>query len=219
MRTLLHLDASPRSERSISRKLTREFAIAWKQANPDGEIIYRDLGRNPVPLVTETFIAAVYTPPEARSPELSAAIAISDQLISELQTASDYVFGVPMYNFSVPAGFKAYIDQIVIPGRTYAYTSHDAGSRTGLLQGKKATVIMSRGWFYDNGSPLSHCNLQEPWIRMILGFVGVSDIDFVVAEGVAHLDRGKGEREQYLQPIREQLRRKAGLRLATGSRN
>ena len=99
MPTLLHIDASPRGDRSVSRELTRDFAGAWKEANPDGQIIYRDLGHNPVPLVTETFIAAVYTPPEMRSPELLAAISTSDQLISELQTATDYVFGVPMYNF------------------------------------------------------------------------------------------------------------------------
>ena len=165
--------------------------------------------------MTETFIAAVYTPPEARSPELRAAIATSDQLISELQTATDYVFGVPMYNFSVPAGFKAYIDQIVIPGRTYTYTADGSGSRIGLLKEKKTTVIMSRGWFYRNGSPLAACKLQEPWIRMILGFVGVTDVDFVVAEGIANLDRTNGEREQYLKPILEQVRRKARVRLAT----
>ena len=195
--------------------MTQEFADAWKESNPDGQIIYRDLGHNPVPLVTETFIAAVYTPPEVRSAELRAAIATSDQLISELQTATDYVFGVPMYNFSVPAGFKAYIDQIVVPGRTYTYTADGSGSRIGLLEGEKATVIMSRGWLYRDGSPLSSCNLQEPWIRMILGFVGVTDLEFVAAEGIAHLDRNNGEREQYLKPIREQVRFKAGAGLAT----
>jgi FMN-dependent NADH-azoreductase len=214
MRTLLHIDASPRSDRSVSRQLTHEFAVTWKEAHPDGQIIYRDLGHNPVPFVTETFIAAVYTPPEVRSPELRAAISTSDQLISELQTATDYVFGVPMYNFSVPAGFKAYIDQIVVPGRTYTYTADGSGSRTGLLKGRKATVIVSRGWLYRNGSPLSSYNLQEPWIRMILGFVGVADIEFVVAEGIANLDRGKVERDEYLRPIREQVRLKAGLGMA-----
>lgn len=209
MPTLLHLDSSPRGDRSISRQLTHDFAVVWKEANPGGQIIYRDLGHNPVPLVTETFIAAVYTPPEARSPELRAAIVTSDQLISELQTATDYVFGVPMYNFSVPATFKAYVDQIVVPGRTYAYANDESGRRTGLLRGKKATVIVSRGWLYQDGSPLSAYNLQEPWIQMILGFIGVTAIDFVVAEGIAHLDRGRGEREQYLAPIREQVRHKA----------
>jgi FMN-dependent NADH-azoreductase len=101
--------------------------------------------------VTETFIAAVYTPSSARSPDLHAAVATSDQLISELETASEYVFGVPMYNFSVPAGFKAYIDQIVLPGRPY--TIDKAGCKKGLLHGKKATVITSSGWLYRNGSP------------------------------------------------------------------
>jgi FMN-dependent NADH-azoreductase len=208
MPTLLHLDASPRSDRSVSRQLTHAFADAWKESNPDREIIYRDLGHNPVPLVTETFIAAVYTPPEKRSPELRAAISTSDQLILELQTATDYVFGVPMYNFSVPAGFKAYIDQIVVPGRTYAYAADGSGSRIGLLKGKKATVIMSRGWLYRDGSPLSSCDLQESWIRMILGFVGVTDLEFVAAEGIANLERGKVGRDEYLRPIREQVRLK-----------
>jgi FMN-dependent NADH-azoreductase len=208
MPTLLHIDASPQSDRSVSRQLTEEFAVAWKQSNPGGQIIYRALGHNPVPLVTETFIAAVYTPPEMRSPELRAAISTSNQLISELQTATDYVFGVPMYNFSVPAGFKAYIDQIVVPGRTYAYAADGSGSRIGLLKGKKATVIMSRGWLYRDGSPLSSCNLQESWIRMILGFVGVTDLEFVAAEGIANLERGKVGRDEYLRPIREQVRLK-----------
>ena len=73
MRTLLHIDTSPRGDRAISRRLTREFAVAWKETDPDGQVIYRDLGHDPVPLVSEAFIAAVYTPPEARSPELLAA--------------------------------------------------------------------------------------------------------------------------------------------------
>jgi FMN-dependent NADH-azoreductase len=214
MPTLLHIDASPRSDRSISRQLTREFVVAWEKANPHGQIIYRDLGHDPVPLVTETFIAAVYTPPQMRSPELRSAISTSDQLISELQTATEYVFGVPMYNFSVPAGFKAYIDQIVIPGRTYDYTADGSGSRTGLLKGKKATVIMSRGWLYRNGSPLSNCNMQEPWIRMILGFIGVTDLEFVVAEGIANFERGQVGRDEYLRSIREKIRLTAGFGLA-----
>ncbi|MBV9731278.1 MAG: NAD(P)H-dependent oxidoreductase, partial [Verrucomicrobia bacterium] len=93
-------------------------------------------------------------------------------------------------------------------------TADGSGNRTGLLKGKKATVIMSRGWLYRDGSPLSSCNLQEPWIRMILGFVGVTDVEFMAAEGTADLDRGKVGRDEYLQPIREQARLKAALGLA-----
>ena len=113
-----------------------------------------------------------------------------------------------MYNFSVPAGFKAYIDQIVIPGRTY--TIDESGCKKGLLRGKKATVITTSGWLYRNGSQLAACNYQEPWIRAIFALIGVSSIDFVVADGLAEIERGKHERESYLRLIRERVQRKAG---------
>jgi len=206
MPTLLHIDASPRGERSVSRQLTHDFAAAWKQAHPNGQIVYRDLGHNPVPFVTETFIAAAYTPPDALSPELRAALAISNELIAELETASEYVFGVPMHNFSVPATFKAYIDQIVRVGRTFAV---DESGYKGLLHDKSATVITCSGGAYRSGSPLAPYNYQEPWIRAILGFIGVTDVEVVVADGLSEVEFGKRDREQYLKPIREQVQRKA----------
>jgi FMN-dependent NADH-azoreductase len=206
MPTLLHVDASPRGERSVSRQLTHDFASAWKQAHPNGQIVYRDLGHNPVPFVTETFIAAAYTPPDALSPELRAALAISSELIAELETASEYIFGVPMHNFSVPATFKAYIDQIVRVGRTFAV---DESGYKGLLHDKTATVITCSGGAYRSGSPLAPYNYQEPWIRAILGFIGVTKLEFVVADGLSEVEFGKRDREQYLKPIREQVLRKA----------
>lgn len=208
MPTLLHIDASPRRERSISRQLTSDFASAWKQAHPDGKIIYRDLGHNPVPFVTETFIAGAYTPPDALSPELRAALAISNELIAELETATEYVFGVPMHNFSVPAAFKAYIDQIVRVGRTFAA---DESGYKGLLHDKKATVITSSGGAYRSGTPFAPYNYQEPWLRTILGFIGVTDVEVVVADGLSEVEFGKRDREQYLKPIREQVQQKAAL--------
>jgi FMN-dependent NADH-azoreductase len=208
MSTLLHIDSSARGERSVSRQLTHDFAHVWKQAHPGGKIIYRDLGHHPVPLVSETFIAAAYTPPDALSPEQSAALAISNELIGELETANEYVFGVPMYNFSVPAAFKAYIDQIVRVGRTFAV---DESGFKGLVQGKKATVITSSGGFYRAGSPAAPYNQQEPWIRSILGFIGITDVEFVVADGLSEIEMGKRNREEYLKPIREQVQQKAAL--------
>jgi FMN-dependent NADH-azoreductase len=206
MPTLLHIDASPRGERSVSRRLTHEFAAAWKQARPQGKIIYRDLGHNPVPLVTETTIAAAFTPPDALSPELGAALAISNELIAELETASEYVLGVPMHNFSMPAGFKAYIDQIVRVGRTFAV---DESGYKGLLHGKKATVITSSGGAYRSGTPFAPYNYLEPWLRTILGFIGVTDVEVVVADGLTEVELGKRDREQYLKPIREQVQQLA----------
>jgi FMN-dependent NADH-azoreductase len=208
MSTLLHIDSSARGERSVSRQLTRDFAYTWKQAHPDGKIIYRDLGHDHVPLVTENFIAAAFSPPDALSPELRSALAISDELIGELEAANEYVFGVPMYNFSVPAAFKAYIDQIVRVGRTFAVG--ESGYK-GLIGGKKATVITSSGGVYRTGSPAASFNLHEPWIRSILGFIGIIDIEFVVADGLTEVELGKRNREEYLKPIRQQVQQKAAL--------
>jgi FMN-dependent NADH-azoreductase len=208
MSTLLHIDASPRGERSVSRQLTRDFASAWKQAHTVGKIIYRDLGHKSLPFVTETWIAAAYTPPDALSPELREALAISNELIAELETATEYVFGVPMHNFSVPAAFKAYIDQIVRVGRTFAVV--ESGYK-GLLLGKKATVITSSGGAYRSGTPLAPYNYQEPWLRTVLGLIGVTDVEFVVAAGLSEVEFGKRDREQYLKPIREQVQQIAAV--------
>jgi FMN-dependent NADH-azoreductase len=120
MASLLHIDSSPRGKRSHSRQLTREFVEAWKQAHPIDLITYRDVGRNPVPHIDESTIAAAYTPPELRPPELWDAVRYSDGLVDEFLAADVYVIGVPMYNFSIPSAFKAYIDQIVRVGRTFA---------------------------------------------------------------------------------------------------
>jgi FMN-dependent NADH-azoreductase len=213
MPTLLHLDSSARGERSVSRQLTGDFVSAWKQAHPGAEVIYRDLSNTPVPFVSERFIAGAYTPADALSPELRVALATSNELIAELKTATEYVFGVPMYNFSVPATFKAYIDQIVRFGQTFARSE---SGYEGLLTGKKATVITSSGGVYRAGSPAAPYNLQEPWIRTIFGFIGITDVDFIVADGVTEIELGKRDREQYLKPIREQVRQVAAL-AANGS--
>jgi FMN-dependent NADH-azoreductase len=208
MPTLLHIDSSPRAERSVSRQLSHEFATAWKQAHLGAKIIYRDLGHNPVPFVTETFIAGAYTPPNSLTPELRAALAYSEELIAELQTATEYVLGVPMHNFSVPAVFKAYVDQIVRVGRTFAV---DESGYKGLLHDKKATIITCSGGAYKSGTPFAPYNYQEPWIRAILGFVGVTNLDFIVADGLTEVEYGKRDREQYLKPIRDQVLQKGAL--------
>jgi FMN-dependent NADH-azoreductase len=134
MTQILHLDSSPRGERSISRTLTQQFVDQWKHIHPNVGIIYRDLGQHPVLLIDEAWIAAAFSPPDQLTPALEAALIISDQLIDELLVADLFVFGVPMYNYSVPASFKAYIDQIVRVKRTFAV---GADGYEGLLQGKK----------------------------------------------------------------------------------
>lgn len=178
MTHILHLDSSPRSDRSISRALTKQFVDLWKQLQPADVITYRDLGHNPVPPIDEAWIAAAFSPPDQLTPALKAALAISDELIDELLAANLYVFGVPMYNYSVPASFKAYIDQIVRVQRTFAVR---ADGYEGLLKDKKVLVITTRGGSYAGGP----FDFQEPYLQAVFNFVGITDIRFIHAENLA----------------------------------
>lgn len=199
MAHILHLDASPRGERSVSRTLCQEFIHSWKAAHPDDTVAYRDLGHDPVPLVTEAWIAAAFTPPAEHTPEVAEAILPSNQLIDELLAADRYVFGIPMYNFTIPANFKAYIDQVVRAGRTFAVT--EAGYK-GLVEGKKALIITAEGGQYRPGMPTAAYNFHEPYIKAILGFMGITDITFIHGDGLA---LGEEARQKSLAEAREAI--------------
>jgi len=184
MAHLLHIDSSPRGERSHSRRLTREFIERWQQVHPLDTVTYRDVGRHPVPHVDEPWIAAAYTPPEQRTPELWKAIQDSDQLIDEFLAADVYVLGIPMYNFSVPSTFKAYIDQIVRLGRTFAFVPEDSENPyKPLVTGRKMFVITARGGSgFSPGERYAAMNHQDPYLRVAFGFIGISDITFIHVE-------------------------------------
>lgn len=187
MAHILHIDSSPRAERSNSRSLTHRFVTDWKNAHPQDTVTYRDLGHHPVPHVDEPWIAAAYSSPETHSPELQKAISTSDTLIDELLAADRYVFGVPMYNFSVPSTFKAYIDQIVRVGRTFAVNEQ---GYQGLVHGKKLLVITSSGGSYQPGTPTAGYDFQVPFLKAIFGLIGITDITFIHAD---NMDMGGDE--------------------------
>ncbi|MDZ8024196.1 MAG: FMN-dependent NADH-azoreductase [Nostoc sp. SerVER01] len=197
MANILHIDSSPRSERSHSRELSKEFITAWKAAHPEDAIAYRDLGRHPVPHVDEPWIAAAFSPSETHTPELTAAIRISDELIDEFLAADRYVFGVPMYNLNIPSTFKAYIDQIVRVNKTFAIDAQ--GGYKGLVEGKKAVIITARGGDFSTTSPFAAYDFQEPYLRAILGFIGLTDIQFINANS---LNEGDATRTQSLAEAR-----------------
>lgn len=177
MPNLLHIDSSPRGERSHSRSISGEFAAAWQAANPDGTVTYRDLGHAPVPHVTETWIAGAFSAPDTHTPEIQAALAVSNELIAELNAADVIVFGVPMYNFNVPSTFKAYIDQIARFGITFTFEN---GLPKGLVTGKKAFVITARGAAgYGPGEMMESVNHQDPFLKTFFGFIGITDIEFI----------------------------------------
>ncbi|PSB10089.1 FMN-dependent NADH-azoreductase [Pleurocapsa sp. CCALA 161] len=185
MTCILHLDSSPRGDRSLSRGLTSEFNRTWQQTYPEDKIIYRDLGHNPVPFVDESWIAAAFSQAGQLTPELKSAIEISDRLIDEFLAAKICVFGIPMYNYGVPANFKAYIDQIVRVGRTFAVTS--SGYEGLVKEPKKILVITTRGGSYKD-SPL---DFQEPYLRAVFELIGIADLTFIHAENLAMGDEAR----------------------------
>ncbi len=200
--TLLHIDSSPLPG-SVSRELVREFVRTWKEAHPNGTVLHRDLAADPPPPIDAAWIGAAYTPPAGRSPEQANALAVSDALIADLERADEYVIGVAMHNFSIPSVLKLWIDQIVRGGRTFAYT--EQGPK-GFLQGKKATVVVATGGVYAPGTPAAAMNFIEPYLMNVLGFIGVTDVKFIVAAGTAKVMTGAIDRQTFLEPILGQVR-------------
>jgi FMN-dependent NADH-azoreductase len=202
MPTLLHLDSSP-LDSSISRELTREFVKTWKNAHPDGTVIYRDLAKHTPKAVDAKWIHAAYTPEADRTPEQKATLALSDGLIAELQGADEYVIGVAMHNFSIPSALKLWIDQVVRRGHTFTYA--ETGPQ-GMLLGKKATILAASGGVYEAGTPAGALNFVDPYLKTILGFIGVKDVKVVTAGGAAQVMTGVVDRETFLKPTLEQVR-------------
>lgn len=202
MPTLLHLDSSP-LESSISRELTREFVKTWKAAHPGGAVIDRDLNAQPPKPLDAAWVGSVYTPEANRTPEQKSALALSDELIAELEKADEYVLGVAMHNFSVPSVLKLWIDQIARRGRTFDYD--ETGVR-GLLKSKKATIVIASGGVYELGTPAGAMNFVEPYLKALLSFLGVTDVRFVTVSGASQLMQGKVDRATFLQPALEQVR-------------
>ena len=180
MTHVLHLDASPRGDSSHSRQVSGELVQALLQAHPGATVTHRDLGRQEIPYVTEEFIGAIYTPAEARTAEQKAALALSDEMIAELKAADVYVVGVPMYNLTVPGVFKSYVDQVTRVGETFS------PSYEGLLKNKKVIIVTARGGGgYGPGEAREAYNHQDPYLRTIFGFVGVTDQTFIHVNGTA----------------------------------
>jgi len=202
MATLLSIDSSPRDgDASFSRQLSAEFVEQWRQTHPEGKVIVRDLATTALPLVSAEWIGAVYTPEPQRTTRQREALAISDALIAELNAADEYVFGVAMHNFSIPAVLKLWIDQIVRVGKTFSYEN---GAPVGLLTKKKATFLVASAGVYGPGTPMAEKNLLEPYLRLIFGFLGVTDIRFVNAGGTAKLQYGV-DRDTILAPALESI--------------
>ena len=180
MPNLLRIDSSARSTGSYSRRLGDAFEAAWCARHPGASVIRRDVAAEPVPHIADATIAGFYTPPEAMTPELRAATALSDELLAELMAADVLLITTPMYNFSIPSALKAWVDQIVRIGHTFSY---DGANFTGLVTGRRAVVACAYGAAgYGEGGPLAAYDLLHGYLQLLLGFLGFTDVIFVSTE-------------------------------------
>ena len=179
MSNILVIDSSVSGEASVSRTLVRE-AVAALSARGPASVVYRDLGADPVPHLTEANVAGVRGTPATDGEH--AARGLSDTLIAELRAADTIVIGAPMYNFSVATTLRSWFDHVLRAGETFSYS--EAGPK-GLLEGKQVIVIESRGGLYSEG-PAAAIDFQEPYLRHLLGFVGLTDVTFVRAEKIGY---------------------------------
>ena len=177
MKTLLQLNSSLFSANGQSSQLSDRFVAAWQDANPDGQVVVRDLAKNPVPHLDGDRFGAFLSKAEDRTAQQQTVVDFSDALIEELRNADVVVLGLPMYNFGIPSQLKAYFDHIARAGVTFRYT--DKGP-VGLLTGKKVYVMATRGGMYA-GTPRDS---QTAYVRDFLAFIGITDVEFVYAEGL-----------------------------------
>ena len=180
MTTILRIDSSSRTTTSQSRALGDYFERAWHARNLGDHVVRRDLVTEPIPQIADRTIVGYYTPAEQLTPELRAATALSDRLIAELQSADILLLTVPMYNFSVPSALKAWIDQVVRIGHTFSY---DGKNFAGLVKVKRAYVICAYGaGGYTDGGPFSAFNFLEPYLKSLLNFLGIFDVQFFAVQ-------------------------------------
>jgi FMN-dependent NADH-azoreductase len=178
---LLHIDSSALGNHSVSRALTADIVAQFKRTHPDAAVRYRDLAAQPLPHWTPVADAA------------DPAASLGNEVMDEFLAADVIVLGAPMYNFGIPSQLKAWIDRVAVAGKTFRYGAHGP---EGLAGGKRVIVASSRGGFYGTDTAGAAMDFQENYLRAVLGFLGITDIEFVRAEGVAvsaeHKERALG---------------------------
>ncbi|HEX2101660.1 MAG TPA: NAD(P)H-dependent oxidoreductase [Candidatus Synoicihabitans sp.] len=180
MNSLLIVHSSGRVTRSITRRLADRFAATWSAANPHGTIVHRDVGLHPPSTVSESWIAAAFADPASRTSAMHDALRESERLLDEVEHADGIVIGAPLYNFGMPAQLKAWFDQIIRVGRTFAFTGDAADPYRPLLTPKPVVVLVSAGdaAMLPGGSSYPQATL-EPHLTTLLHFNGLNDVTFI----------------------------------------
>ena len=174
---ILQINGSARSQAGNSTRLANDIVARLQAANPNARLTVRDLGANPHPMLDAAALGALFTPAEQRTPDQAARVALDDALIAEVKAADVLVLGVPMYNFGIPAQLKNWLDAITRAGVTFRYT--ESGPE-GFLTGRKVYVALARGGRYRGTAN----DTQTPYLKLILGFLGMTDVHFIYAEGL-----------------------------------
>lgn len=180
-KSILVIESSHNGANSLSRKVTAETVAKLQEKYPGSTVTTRDLDKNPLPHLTGEVIAAFYTPADSRTPALQEAIKLSDVATDELLAADIIVIGAPMWNFNIPSVLKAWVDHVARVGRTFAYS---AAGPVGLAKGKTAYLALSRAGVYSQG-PMKQMDFHDTYLRSVLGFMGITDVHAIVAEGAA----------------------------------
>lgn len=183
---ILQLNTSARTRDSVSTRLADEVVATLQAARPGATLQLRDLSSRPHPGLDEAALQALFTPADARSPAQAARVALDDELIAELKAADILVLAVPMYNFGVSGQMKNWIDAVARAGVTFRYTERGP---EGLVTGKKVIVVLTRGGRYRDTAADS----QVPYLKTTLGFLGMTDLQFVYAEGLAMGPEAEGQ--------------------------
>lgn len=181
MKRLLRIDCSSRTVGSHSRALADYFEHNWKLANPDGNVIYRDLAKHHLPHIQNNTIEGFYTPLEQMSPENKKSTALSDELIEELKSADEILISSPLYNLNIPSNLKAYLDQVVRIGHTFNINEN---GYYGLLENKSAYLATVKGGIY-KGTFMEQYDFQEPYLKAILGHMGIKTQGLFSLEGTS----------------------------------
>ncbi len=197
--SLLQINSSLFAENGQSSQLAQQLVAAWQARNPQGRVVVRDLAADPLPHLTAERFQAFLAKPEQRTPEQRAIAAQSDALIEELKTADTVVIGLPMYNFGIPSTLKAWFDHIARAGVSFRYTENGP---EGLLGDRKVYVLAARGGRYQGTGK----DTQSGHVRDFLAFLGLSDVEFVYAEG---LNMGDAPRREALDAAHTQIDRLA----------
>ena len=189
---LLHIDSAATGTGSVSRELTAAIVARWQDAMPGLEVTYRDLDAQPLPHLTGPVLTKADT----------AAAEAGEAALQQFLDSDVIVLGAPMYNFGIPSTLKAWIDRLAVAGRTFRYTENGP---VGLATGKRVVIASSRGGLYGDNNP---ADFQEPYLRQVFAFFGITDVEFVRAEGVAYspqhrADALEGAKASIRAPLRE----------------